>query len=99
MAMKNPSLCRSYHNRGIQQPVLSTNTERNTPNVSIQTIQPVRTRVHWRHPLSKLHEPVRPKKTWSTPTLIVLSIRSAQGSTAGPLCDKHGSLSYGSGCP
>jgi hypothetical protein len=33
------------------------------------------------------------KKIWTTPQIHVLDINAAAGATAGPLCDKHGSLS------
>ena len=37
------------------------------------------------------------KLIWTTPVLKVVSITAAQGANPGPLCDKHGSLSSGSG--
>ncbi len=33
------------------------------------------------------------KKVWTTPHIQVLDINAAEGATAGPLCDKQGSLS------
>jgi hypothetical protein len=33
------------------------------------------------------------KKPWIAPRIHVLDMNAAEGSTAGPLCDKHGSLS------
>jgi hypothetical protein len=43
-------------------------------------------------------EPILPsqatmKKIWISPAIQVLDINQALGATAGPLCDKHGSLS------
>lgn len=39
------------------------------------------------------------KTEWSAPMVTVLQINTAEGSISGPLCDKHGSLSTGGGCP
>jgi hypothetical protein len=33
------------------------------------------------------------RKSWTAPAIHVLDLHAAQGATAGPLCDKHGSLS------
>jgi hypothetical protein len=33
------------------------------------------------------------KKVWSAPRIQILDINAAEGASAGPLCDKHGSLS------
>jgi hypothetical protein len=38
------------------------------------------------------------KKPWTTPALETIPMRAALGSQAGSKCDKHGSLSHGSGC-
>jgi len=37
------------------------------------------------------------KKFWTTPNIHILEINTAEGATAGPLCDKFGSLSAGHG--
>jgi len=37
------------------------------------------------------------KKVWTSPYIQVLNINAAEGSVAGPLCDKFGSLSATSG--
>lgn len=39
------------------------------------------------------------KKTWVSPKLAMFDLNDAQGSAAGPLCDKFGSLSHGGKCP
>jgi len=39
------------------------------------------------------------KKTWTSPAIRTVEMKSAQGSSAGPKCDKLGSLSHGTGCP
>ena len=37
------------------------------------------------------------KKPWIAPRIHVLDMNAAEGAAAGPLCDKHGSLSAGTG--
>jgi len=37
------------------------------------------------------------KKPWNAPRIQILDINAAEGATAGPLCDKHGSLSASTG--
>jgi hypothetical protein len=37
------------------------------------------------------------KKPWIAPRIHVLDMKAAEGGQPGPLCDKHGSLSSGSG--
>jgi hypothetical protein len=37
------------------------------------------------------------KKPWIAPRIHVLDMNAAEGAVAGPLCDKHGSLSATSG--
>jgi hypothetical protein len=39
------------------------------------------------------------RKQWTKPLIEVLNIHAAEGPHKGPKCDKHGSLSHGSGCP
>jgi hypothetical protein len=38
-------------------------------------------------------------KKWTAPVIQVIEMKAAQGSLAGTLCDKFGSLSHGTGCP
>ena len=33
------------------------------------------------------------KKSWSAPAIQIIQLNVAEGAQAGPLCDKHGSLS------
>ncbi len=37
------------------------------------------------------------KQSWTAPVIQMLSIHAAEGANAGPLCDKHGSLSAQTG--
>ncbi len=37
------------------------------------------------------------KMFWAAPTVQILDLYRAEGATAGPLCDKHGSLSATAG--
>lgn len=57
----------------------------------------------WRHPLAQ--RPIAPtasalssKKIWTSPAIRTVEMKAAQGLSAGPKCDKYGSLSHGSGC-
>jgi len=38
------------------------------------------------------------RKPWITPMLQTIPVHAAMGSQNGPKCDKHGSLSHGTGC-
>ena len=38
------------------------------------------------------------KPSWSRPAMEIIRLNAAAGSKAGPLCDKHGSLSQGTRC-
>ncbi len=53
--------------------------------------------------ISREVEPISPclaeKKLWTAPVLETIPVRAAMGAQAGNKCDKHGSLSHGSGCP
>jgi hypothetical protein len=40
----------------------------------------------------------KPKKPWVKPEITKIELREAEGQHAGPLCDKHGALSSGTGC-
>jgi hypothetical protein len=40
----------------------------------------------------------RQKQSWIRPQLEMVDVAAAEGSLAGPLCDKHGSVSQGSNC-
>ena len=42
--------------------------------------------------------PRAPKPVWTPVSIATIQLRAALGATAGPLCDKHGSLSRGTGC-
>lgn len=39
-----------------------------------------------------------PKPVWTSPAITIIPLRAAAGAVAGPLCDKHGSLSRGTNC-
>lgn len=41
----------------------------------------------------------RAKSKWIQPEITIIPLASAEGAVAGPLCDKRGSLSRGTGCP
>lgn len=38
------------------------------------------------------------RSVWTRPTITIIRLNEATGAVAGPLCDKHGSLSRGTNC-